>query len=158
MDRRLLLTKIFWNLQANWHLRHRPEAQTLSVQDTVKGLQHLLLAEHGAMLQHTQQRAAARCVALETLSRLDIALYQEGVDQRVWRAQATLMDGATSRFGIIVARAPGASSRLTQGDFTHLQTLYAQQPRYCVTPYVCGTAAVAGGVAAYTVEWLEDYK
>ena len=158
MDRRLLLTKIFWNLQANWHLRHRPEAQTLSVQDTVKGLQHLLLAEHGAMLQHTLQRAAARYVALETLSRLDIALYQEGVDQRVWRAQATLMDGATSRFGIIVARAPGASSRLTQGDFTHLQTLYAQQPRYCVTPYVCGTAAVAGGVAAYTVEWLEDYK
>ena len=114
MDRRLLLTKIFWNLQANWHLRHRPEGQTLSVQDTVKGLQHLLLAEHGAMLQHTLQRAAARCVALEAPSRLDIALYQEGVDQRVWRAQATLMDGATSRFGIIVACAPGASSRLTQ--------------------------------------------
>ena len=158
MDRRLLLSKIFWNLQANWHLRHRPAVQTLSVQDTVKGLQHLLLAEHGAMLQHTLQRAAARCVALETLSRLDIALYQEGVDQRVWRAQATLMDGTTPRFGIIVARAPGASSCLTQGDFTHLQTLYAEQPRYCVTPYICGTAPVGGGVAAYTVEWLEDYK
>ena len=158
MDRRLLLSKIFWNLQANWHLRHRPAVQTLSVQDTVKGLQHLLLAEHGAMLQHTLQRAAARCVALETLSRLDIALYQEGVDQRVWRAQATLMDGTTPRFGIIVARAPGASSRLTQGDFTHLQTLYAEQPRHCVTPYICGTAPVGGGVAAYTVEWLEDYK
>ena len=27
-----------------------------------------------------------------------------------------------------------------------------------MTPYVCGTAPVAGGVAAYTVEWLEDYK
>jgi hypothetical protein len=158
MDRRLLLTKIFWNLQANWHFRHRPEVQTLSVQDTVQGLQHLLLAEHGALLQQTLRRAAARCVSFETLSRLDIALYQEGVDQRVWRAQATLMDGTTPRFGIIVARAPGASSRLTQGDFTHLQTLYAQQPRDCVTPYVCGTAPVAGGVAAYTVEWLEDYK
>ena len=158
MDRRLLLTKIFWNLQANWHFRHHPEAQTLSVQDTVKGLQRLLLAEHGALLQQTLQRVATRCVSLETLSRLDIALYQEGIDQRVWRAQATLMDGTTLRFGIIVARAPGASSRLTQGDFTHLQTLYAQQPRYCVTPYVCGTAPVAGGVAAYTVEWLEDYK
>jgi hypothetical protein len=92
------------------------------------------------------------------LDRLDIALYQEGMDQRVWRAQATLMDGTTPRFGIIVARAPGTSSRLTQDDFTHLQTLYAQQPRYCVTPYVGGTAPVAGGVAAYTVEWLEDYK
>ena len=158
MDRRLLLTKIFWNLQANWHFRHHPEAQTLSVQDTVKGLQRLLLAEHGALLQQTLQRVATRCVSLETLRRLDIALYQEGMDQRVWRAQATLMDGTTLRFGIIVARAPGASSRLTQGDFTHLQTLYAQQPRYCVTPYVCGTAPVAGGVVAYTVEWLEDYK
>jgi hypothetical protein len=158
MDRRLLLTKIFWNLQAHWHFRHRPEVQALSVQDTVKGLQHLLLAEQGAWLQQTLQRAVVRGVPLEMLDRLDIALYQEGMDQRVWRAQATLMDGTTPRFGIIVARAPGTSSRLTQDDFTHLQTLYAQQPRYCVTPYVGGTAPVAGGVAAYTVEWLEDYK
>ena len=158
MDRDLLLRKIFWDLQVNWHFRHHPDAHTLSVQDTVKGLQRLLLAEQGTMLQHTLQRASARCVALDTLSRLDIALYQEGVDQRVWRAQATLMDGTTPRFGIIVARAPGASSFLTQRDFAHLQILHAQQARYCVTPYICGTAPVAGGVAAYTVEWLEDYK
>jgi hypothetical protein len=158
MDRDLLLSKIFWNLQANWHLRDRPKAQTLSVQDTVKGLQRLLLAEQGALLQHTLQRAYARCVSLEALRRLDIALYQEGIDQRVWRAQATLMDGTTQCFGIIVARAPGASSLLTQRDFSHLHILHAQQARYCVTPYVCGTAPVAGGVAAYTVEWLEDYK
>ena len=158
MDRGLLLSKIFWNLQANWHLRHRPDVQTLSLQDTVKGLQRLLLAEQGALLQHTLQRVYAHCVPLEALSRLDIALYQEGVDQRVWRAQATLMDGVTRCFGIIVARAPGASSLLTQDDFSHLQTLHAQQARCCVTPYVCGTAPVAGGVAAYTVEWLEDYK
>jgi hypothetical protein len=158
MDRGLLLSKIFWNLQANWHFRHRSNAQTLSVQDTVKGLQRLLLAEQGGLLQYSLQRAYARCVSLEALSRLDIALYQEGIDQRVWRAQATLMDGTTRCFGIIVARAPGASSFLTQRDFAHLQTLYAQQVRYCVTPYVGGTAPVAGGVAAYTVEWLEDYK
>jgi hypothetical protein len=158
MDRGLLLSKIFWNLQANWHLRRRPHAQALSVQDTVKGLQRLLLAEQGALLQHTLQRAYARCVSLEALSRLDIALYQEGIDQRVWRAQATLRDGTTQCFGIIVARAPGESSLLTQRDFVHLQTLHAQQARYCVTPYVCGTAPVAGGVATYTVEWLEDYK
>ena len=158
MDRRLLLTKIFWNLQANWHLRYRSDAPTLSVQDTVKGLQRLLLAEQGAMLQQTLQRAGARSVSLEALSRLDITLYQEGVDQRVWRAQATLLDGTTQRFGIIVARAPGASSMLTQGDFSHLQTLHTQQARYCVTPYACGTAPVAEGVAAYTVEWLDHYK
>jgi hypothetical protein len=159
MDRGLLLSKIFWNLQAHWHFRHHPNAQTLSVPDTVQGLQRLLLAEHGALLQHTLQRGAyARCVSLEALSRLDIALYQEGIDQRVWRAQATLLDGTTQSFGIIVARAPGASSLLTQRDFSHLQTLHAQQARYCVTPYVCGLAPVAGGVAAYTVEWLEDYK
>jgi hypothetical protein len=97
-------------------------------------------------------------VSLEALSRLDIALYQEGIDQRVWRAQATLRDGTTQCFGIIVASAPGESSLLTQRDFVHLQTLHAQQARYCVTPYVCGTAPVAGGVATYTVEWLEDYK
>jgi hypothetical protein len=158
MDRGLLLSKIFWNLQANWHLRHRPDTQTLSVQETVKGLQRLLLAEQGGLLQHTLQRACARCVSLEALSRLDIALYQEGIDQRVWRAQATLMDGTMQCFGIIVARTPGASSLLTQRDFAHLQTLHAQQARCCVTPYVYGTAPVAGGVAAYTVEWLEDYK
>src|SRR2546423_11560747 len=140
MDRGLLLSKIFWNLQANWHFRHRPDVPTLSVQETVKGLQRLLLAEQGALLQHTLQRAYARCVSLEALSRLEIALYQEGIDQRVWRAQATLMDGTIQCFGIVVARAPGASSLLTQCDFAHLQTLHTQQACYCVTPYVCGTA------------------
>jgi len=75
---------------------------------------------------------------------------------------------------------------LTQHDFANLQTLYRQQAHYCVTPYVYGTAGatdgpfrsavsawksgsrygpisgealgVAGGVAAYTVEWLDEYK
>jgi len=158
MDRHRLLRKIFWHVQPNWHLRYRPEAQTLSVQDTVKGLQALLLAEQGAMLQQTLHQAGAPPGSLAALSQLDIALYQEGVDQRVWRAQATLGDGTTWLFGIIVARAPGASSALTRDDFSHLCTLYGQQARYCVAPYVCGTAPVAGGITAYTVEWLEQHK
>jgi hypothetical protein len=158
MDGRLLLTKIFWNLQSNWHLRHRADMQTLSVQDTVKGLQRLLLAKQGDMLQQTLRLACVHPVSLDALRRLDIALYQEGVDQRVWRAQATFLDGTTQLFGIIVARAPGASSTLTQHDFSHLQILHKQQPRYCVAPYVCGTAPVAAGVTAYTVEWLDSYK
>lgn len=158
MDRQALLSKIYWYPQPRWHMRHRPDAQTLSLQETVRGLQALLLAERGAMLQQTLQRAAARPVPLTTLHRLDIALYQEGLDQRVWRAQATLLNGTVLLFGIIVARAPGASSTLTQRDFTHLSALHRQQARYCATPYVCGTAPVAGGVAAYTVEWLEAYK
>src|SRR5262249_60274720 len=114
-------------------------------------------AEEGALVQYTLQRACARCVSLEALSRLDIALYQEGIDQRVWRAQATLMDGTTQCFGIIVARAPGASSLLTQRDFSHLQTLHAQQARYCVAPYVCGVAPVARAAAACTSEWLAAF-
>lgn len=158
MERSLLLGKIFWHLQANWHLRHHPVPHALSVQQTVTGLQALLLAEQGAMLQQTLQLVYARPISLEALSRLEIALYQEGVDQRVWRAQATLLDGTTRRFGIIVARAPGASSLLTQRDFVNLQTLHRQQACYCVAPYVCGTAPVAGGIVAYTVEWLDEYK
>ena len=149
---------MFWHLQANWHWRHQPVSHEMSVQETVKGLQALLLAEHGAMLQQTLQLVYTRPVSLDEISRLDIALYQEGVDQRVWRAQTTLLDGATRLFGIIVARAPGASSQLTQRDFTSLQTLHRQQARYCVAPYVCGTAPSAGGVTAYTVEWLDEYK
>src|SRR5262249_53877110 len=83
-------TKIFWHLQANWHWRHQPVPYEVSVQETVKGLQALLLAEQGAVLQQTLQLVYARPVPLEALNRLKIALYQEGIDQRVWRAQATL--------------------------------------------------------------------
>jgi hypothetical protein len=36
--------------------------------------------------------------------------------------------------------------------------LYNRQARFCVKPYASGLAPVAGGVATYTVEWLEDYK
>lgn len=158
MERAVLLTKIYWNLQENWHLRHRPAPHELSIKETVKGLQNLLLDAQGAMLERTLCRVFAQPMAIRALSRLDIALYQEGAEQRVWRAQATLVDGTVRPFGIIMARAPGASSLLTQRDFGNLQALHTRQERYCVAPYVCGTLAVAGGVAAYTVEWLDQHK
>ena len=158
MQRTTLLTKIFWHLQARWHLRHHPTPHDLSVHDTVKGLQTLLLASQGAMLAQTLHCTFARPVAFSELQRLDVALYQEGIAQRVWRAQATLHDGSARPFGIIAARTPEASSTLTQQDFHNLQILHARQAQYCVTPYVCGTMPIANGVAAYTVEWLDEHK
>lgn len=158
MDRAALLATIFWQVQATWHLRQPPTAQSLTVQETVQGLQAWLLAEHGVALQQTLQHVFGAHTALAALARLEIAFYQEGREQRVWRAQATLRDGVTRSFGLIVARAPGPSDALTRRDFQHLQQLYALQPRYCVQPYVCGTMPSAAGVAAYTVEWLDDYK
>lgn len=158
MDVRDLLPRITWNLHAGWHLRHAPDATTVSVQATVAGLQRALLAQQGTVLVQTLQHACGRPVPLEALARLDIALYQEGRDQRVWRAQVTLTDDSTARFGIIVARAPGASHTVTQRDYTHLQTLARLHPQTCVVPYVAGQAPVAGGLAFYTVEWLEEHK
>jgi hypothetical protein len=158
MPRATLLARIFWGFKTTWHLRRQPAPHELSVQDTVKGLQTLLLAEQGAMLAATLEQAFGRPVALDELDRLDISLYQEGADQRVWRAQATLAEGIWCPFGIIVARAPTASNALTQRDFHNLQVLHARQQRYCVQPYVCGTMPVAGGVTAYTVEWLDQHK
>jgi hypothetical protein len=158
MERAALLAKIFWSLQEHWHLRRQPAPHELAVPETVKGLQRMLLAMQGAMLERTLCQAFARPVTLQELNRLDIALYQEGAHQRVWRAQATLADGTTRPFGLIAARAPAASSALTQGDFCNLQILYARQPRYCVQPYVCGTMPVASGVTAYTVAWLDLHK
>ncbi|MGE3538256.1 MAG: hypothetical protein AB7N91_12600 [Candidatus Tectimicrobiota bacterium] len=158
LDRAALLGKIFWQLQANWHLRQRPTPQTLTVPETVQGLQAMLLAEEGAMLRQTLACLYGQPVALETLQRLDISLYQEGAQQRVWRAHVTLPDQAPGVFGLIAARAPGASSALTRDDFLHLRHLHALQARYCVAPYVAGTMPVADGVAAYTVEWLDQHK
>ncbi len=158
MERATLIAKMFWKVQEKWHLRHHPTPHELSVTDTVQGLQALLLATQGAMLAQTLHATFARPVAFAELYRLDIALYQEGIDQRVWRAQATLHDGCTRPFGLIAARTPEASNTLTRQDFHNLQELYTRQPRYCVTPYVCGTMPIASGVAAYTVEWLDDYK
>ncbi len=158
VDRATLRTKIFWRWQRSWHLRYRPTAPELSLQETVAGLQTLLLARQGTILAETLHQTFARPVALDELDRLEIALYQEGVDQRVWRAQATLCSGLSRPFGLIVARAPGASSALTRRDFAHLQALFRLQPQYCVQPYVCGTIPLADGVAAYTVAWLDEHK
>jgi hypothetical protein len=158
MERAALLSKIYWSLQTNWHLHRRPMPDELSIKETVKGLQTLLLDTQGAMLERTLCQVFAQANVLPLLSRLDVALYQEGAEQRVWRAQATLEDGTNRAFGIIVARAPGASSVLTQGDFGNLQALHTRRERYCVIPYVCGMLPVAGGLAAYTVEWLDEHK
>jgi hypothetical protein len=158
MNRASLAAKISWDLQAPWHLRQPRHVAELSVLDTVKGLQTWLLAQSGAALSDTLQQVYTFPVALEALQRLEIALYQEGIDQRVWRVQATLADGSVGRFGIIVARAPGISSTMTRRDFHHLHALYSAHARYCVRPYTTGMLPVAGGVAAHTVEWLEDYK
>ena len=158
MDRATLLRKIAWNVQAPWHFRHQDDSQALSVHTTVMGLQALLLAQDGAMLRQTLQQTFARAVALSELKRLEIGLYQEGRDQRVWRALATLQDGASQPFGLIVARAPGPSDALTRHDFGHLQTLHTTQARFCVQPYVRGTLPIVPAVTAYTVEWLEQHK
>ena len=103
MDKTALLEKIFWNLQARWHLRRRPTTHELSLKETVKGLQHLLLDQQAAMLLDTLHHVFTSSVHLEDLQRLHISLYQEGADQRVWRAQATLLDGRSHAFGLIVA-------------------------------------------------------
>jgi hypothetical protein len=156
MDRSALLQKIFWNLHQPWHFRRQPDPAALAVNATVKGLQTLLLAQDGAMLSHTLQAVWGRPVDLDDLHQLIITLYQEGADQRVWRAHVTMADGDQRFFGLIVARAPGPSSDLTQRDFRNLQRLHTRQPRYCVTPYIQGY--LSGGIAAYTVEWLDQHK
>jgi hypothetical protein len=156
MDRTALLKKMFWNIRPSWHFRHHPDPEALSVKATVAGLQALLLADQGAMLAHTLQALWQRPVALTELDRLVIEIYQEGRDQRVWRAQATLRDGSEHYFGILVARAPGPSSERTRQDFANLQQLRAREPHYCVMPFISGH--LPGGVAAYTAEWLDAYK
>jgi hypothetical protein len=156
MERTNLLKKIFWNVHRSWHFRHNPDPAALSIKETVAGLQALLLAEQGAMLGRTLEALWQRPVAFTELQTLVIALYQEGVDQRVWRAQATLQDETVRCFGILVARSLGASSALTQRDFANLQQLQARQPRYGVMPFVFGR--LPSGAAAYTVEWLDTYK
>lgn len=149
---------MFWRLQKNWHLRHRPDAQEVSLAAAVKGLQALLLDDAAAVLSGTLRQVFSRPVSLSELRRLDIVFFQEGREQRVWRAQASLQDGAVGTFGLIVARSAGASHDVTQRDFGHLKRLFAMQPRYCVRPYVQGAAPVAGGLAAYTVEWCAAHK
>jgi len=156
MDRATLARKLVWQLQPSWHFRGAADTAEWSVEDTVKALQTLLLADRGAFLQQTLSLAAQWPVHLESLEQLRIALFQEGAVQRVWRAHGTLSDGTTCAFGIIVARAPGLSHAVTQRDFRYLQQLHARQPQYCVQPYVNGT--LTQDIAAFSVEWLESYK
>jgi hypothetical protein len=158
MDDRQLPAKMFWQLRKNWHLRHRPGAPEVSLAGTVKGLQALLLDDAAAVLSDTLRQVFSRAVSISELRRLDIAFFQEGRDQRVWRARASLQNGKTGAFGLIIARSAGASHEVTQRDFGHLRRLFALQPRYCVRPYAQGTAPMAGGLAVYTVEWCETHK
>ena len=153
-----LREKLFWHLRKNWHLRHQPDDHEVSLAQTVKGLQALLLDEAGAVLADTLRQVFTRPVACADLRRLDIAFFQEGREQRVWRAQATLQDGEAGMFGLIVARSVGLGHDVTQRDFGHLSRLFAIQPRHCVRPYAQGAAPVAGGLAAYTVEWCGEHR
>ena len=153
-----LREKLFWGLRKSWHLRHRPDDGEVSLAETVKGLQAMLLDEAGALLADTLRQVFGRPVAWDALRRLDVAFFQEGREQRVWRAQATLETGATGTFGLIVARSAGRSSDVTQRDFGHLARLFALQPRHCVRPYAQGRARAAGGLAAHTVEWCGEHR
>lgn len=156
MDRATLAQKMAWQLQPSWHFRRATEAAEWSVQDTVKALQTLLLADGGTFLQQTLSLAAQRPVDLTALEQLVITLFQEGSVQRVWRARGTLNDGTACQFGIIVARAPGTSHAVTQRDCRYLRQLHARQPQYCVQPYVDGTATAS--IPAFSVAWLASHK
>lgn len=156
MDRASLSQKIAWQVQPSWHFRGGDDEAEWSVKQTVKALQILLLADGAAFLQQTLSQAAQQPVELETLDELVITLFQEGAVQRVWRAQATLTDGVVWSFGIIVARASGASQAITQREFDHLRQLHTRQPQYCVRPYVNG--GCTDRMAAFSVEWLDTHK
>ena len=153
-----LQEKLFWHLQKNWHLRHRPDSQEVSLSQTIKGLQAMLLDEEAAVLSDTLREVFLRRVDLSELRRLDVAFFQEGREQRIWRAGATLQSGEYGLFGLVIARSAGRGHEVTQRDYGHLLRLSAVQPEYCVRPYVQGTAPVAGGLAAYTVEWCDRHK
>ena len=153
-----LQDKLFWHLRKNWHLRHQPDDQEVSLAQTVKGLQALLLDDAGAILRDTLCQVFSRPVEHAELHRLDVAFFQEGREQRVWRAQATLENGEVGVFGLIIARSAGHGNDVTQRDFGHLSRLFAIRPNHCVRPFVQGAAPVAGGLAAYTVEWCEEHK
>ena len=158
MDDSRLKEKLFWHLRKNWHLRHQPDDQEVSLAQTVKGLQALLLDDAGAILWDTLRQVFSRPVEYAELRRLDVAFFQEGREQRIWRAQATLENGDAGLFGLIIARSAGHGNDVTQRDFGHLSRLFAIRPCHCVRPFVQGAAPVAGGLAAYTVEWCEGHK
>ena len=153
-----LREKLFWHLRKNWHLRHQPDDQEVSLAQTVKGLQALLLDDAGTVLSDTLRQVLSLPVEHAELCRLDVAFFQEGREQRVWRARATLENGRVGTFGLIIARSAGLGNDVTQRDFGHLSRLFTIQPRYCVRPYVQGAAPVAAGLAAYTVEWCEGHR
>ena len=153
-----LRDKLFWHLRKTWHLRHRPDDREVSLAQTVGGLQGMLLDEAGAVLPDTLRQVFDRPVATADLRRLDVAFFQEGREQRVWRAQPTLETGETGTFGLIIARSAGPGNDVTRRDFGHLSRLFAIQPRHCVRPFAPGTAPVAGGLAAYTVEWCGEHR
>ena len=153
-----LRDKLFWHLRKNWHLRHQPDDGEVSLAQTVRGLQALLLDGEGTVLPDTLCQVFSRPVEYAELNRLDVAFFQEGREQRVWRAQATLEGGKTATFGLIVARSAGHGNDVTRRDFGHLSRLFAIQPRYCVRPYAQGMAPVAGGLAAYAVEWCGEHR
>ena len=139
-------------------MRHRPDDGEVSLAQTVRGLQALLLDGEGTVLPGTLCQVFSRPVEYAELHRLDVGYFQEGREQRVWRAQATLEGGKTGTFGLIVARSAGHGNDVTRRDFGHLSRLFAIQPRYCVRPYEQGVAPVAGGLAAYTVEWCGEHR
>lgn len=153
-----LQEKLFWHLRKNWHLRHQPDNQEVSLAQTVKGLQALLLDDAGAILWDTLRQVFSRQVEHAELHRLDVAFFQEGREQRVWRAQTTLENGEVGVFGLIIARSAGHGNDVTQRDFGHLSRLFAIRPNHCVFPFAQGAAPVAGGLSAYTVEWCEEHK
>ena len=153
-----LRDKLFWGLRKNWHLRHQPDDREVSLAQTVKGLQAMLLDEAGAVLSDSLRQVFGRPVAWSELRRLDVAFFQEGREQRVWRAQATLETGATGTYGLIIARSAGPCNDVTQRDFDHLARLFALQPRHCVRPFAQGRAPVAGGLAVYAVEWCGEHR
>ncbi|MCY4514464.1 MAG: hypothetical protein OXC69_04935, partial [Candidatus Tectomicrobia bacterium] len=112
-----LQEKLFWHLRKNWHLRHQPDNQEVSLAQTVKGLQALLLDDAGAILWDTLRQVFSRQVEHAELHRLDVAFFQEGREQRVWRAQTTLENGEVGVFGLIIARSAGHGNDVTQRDF-----------------------------------------
>lgn len=107
---------------------------------------------------------AGHPVAPEAVVAANVALFQEGAYQYVFRVRTTLPGKKRLQIGLLVAKNDGEASRTAREEYRNLAQLHGRFPGWCVHPLTAAHLSIPkpGGsrpnrVFCYFTEWLPSH-
>lgn len=128
--------------------------------EEIKQVLRNLLRDHSFVSSLVKRLWPDDNVTIDKISKLKVALFQQGWYYGVFRIEINTKNGESRFFGINVPKTPQANSMILD-DYKNLQILYRQEASYVITPYSLNKVSDVlkeSELNIFSFAWYPSYK